>query len=338
MKPGSHLKKILFTACGLSVGEKVYWYDTKAGKSKPVFNQTDLGTALGTAGLGCVTVTVTDKTSPTIAQLYGTVFAILKVTHLELGAVLVTKTGGHRAGLGAELRGAAPEERQQLGWCDRRRRTSTSGGYWTVTSEGVVSALGNAKKHGDLSTIHVRPVEPIIKIVPTADDGGYWLFGQDGGVFAFGDTKNYGSLPGKKIVPATGIVSAAVTPDGKGYWLTDLTGGVFAFGDAKNYGGFTSRELLPFAVIGMSRTGDGKGYWLVTTYGGVYGFGDAKNLGSLAAQHKVPAANIVGISTTASGNGYSLVGADGAIYGFGDAKTFAAPKTANRYVAVTLAY
>jgi hypothetical protein len=88
--------------------------------------------------------------------------------------------------------------------------TASGQGYWLVTQEGGVYALGDAKKAGSgtLPTLHVTPSLPVIGLVPTDATAGYWLLGSDGGIFAF-NAPFYGSLPGlNPPVHVTNIVGA----------------------------------------------------------------------------------------------------------------------------------
>jgi hypothetical protein len=104
---------------------------------------------------------------------------------------------------------------------------SGGAGYWLVTSEGAVSAFGDAVAAGSLASAPARPVRGM---APTPSGIGYWLVASDGGLFAFGDAGFYGSTGAIKLnKPIEGM---AATPSGRGYWLVASDGGLFAFGDA----------------------------------------------------------------------------------------------------------
>ena len=63
-------------------------------------------------------------------------------------------------------------------------------GYWAATSNGAVSAFGNAADLGSMAGQSLN--SPIVNIAATPDGGGYWLVAADGGIFSFGDAKFYG--------------------------------------------------------------------------------------------------------------------------------------------------
>ena len=110
----------------------------------------------------------------------------------------------------------------------------TAKGYWVVTSDGTVSALGDAKFYGDLPALG-KHVTDVVAIAPTSDGRGYYLVGADGGFFTFGDAKFHGSIPGihLRVKDVVGVVAA---PDGAGYLLVGSDGGVFTFGATRFYG------------------------------------------------------------------------------------------------------
>lgn len=90
---------------------------------------------------------------------------------------------------------------------------SVSGAYWLVGADGGVFAFGGAPYLGSLPGLGVKPVAPVVGIVPTPHDNGYWLVGADGGVFAFGSAPFYGSAVGSALVEGpvtlTPVVEAA---------------------------------------------------------------------------------------------------------------------------------
>ena len=136
--------------------------------------------------------------------------------------------------------------------------TSDGSGYWTVTSSGVVNALGTARFFGDLTTTSLA--RPIVGMATTPDDGGYWLVASDGGIFSYGDAAFFGSTGAMTLNKP--IVGMASTPDGKGYWLVASDGGIFSYGDAAFYGS-TGGAAISSPVVGIARTPDGLGYWIV---------------------------------------------------------------------------
>ncbi len=71
-KPGSSFSSVTFKICGVAAGAKVDWYDPSTGKWAPVSDQTPpSGSPL------CITVTVNTSTTPSLSDLYGTIFAVV---------------------------------------------------------------------------------------------------------------------------------------------------------------------------------------------------------------------------------------------------------------------
>jgi cell wall-associated NlpC family hydrolase len=185
-------------------------------------------------------------------------------------------------------------------------------GYWTVTSNGIVSSYGGAPTYGDAHDVPLA--HPIVDIAATPDGAGYWLIASDGGVFTYGDAAYFGSPAGGRFTPK--IVSLTPTPDGHGYWMLASDGGILAYGDAASYGS-PSDLALTTPVVGMATTPDGQGYWVVSADGGVFTYGDASFYGSAATEHLAEAA--VGIVATPDGRGYWVAAADGGVFAYGDA-------------------
>lgn len=73
------------------------------------------------------------------------------------------------------------------------KATSTNKGYWIFAADGGVFAYGDAKYHGSLPGLNIKPVQPVVDAEITSTDGGYWLLGADGGVFTFGDAPFLGA-------------------------------------------------------------------------------------------------------------------------------------------------
>ncbi|MGO8826497.1 MAG: fibronectin type III domain-containing protein [Acidimicrobiales bacterium] len=184
-------------------------------------------------------------------------------------------------------------------------------GYWTASTDGAVSAFGNAQSYGSMSGQPLN--QSVVGMAATPDGQGYWLVSADGGVFAFGDAPFLGSMGGHPLNQP--VVGLTATPDGHGYWLVSADGGMFAFGDAPFLGSEGGHPLNQ-PVVGMAATPDGQGYWLVGADGGVFAFGDALFLGSLAS-HRLDEP-VVGIAATPDGQGYWLAAADGGVFAFGD--------------------
>jgi hypothetical protein len=94
--------------------------------------------------------------------------------------------------------------------------TPDGGGYWLVTSGGLVLPMGDAPNLGSVSGPpfggSLRLNAPIVGMAATPDGGGYWLVGADGGIFAFGDAQFRGSTGGSTLeAPVVGMAVAAGT-------------------------------------------------------------------------------------------------------------------------------
>jgi hypothetical protein len=121
--------------------------------------------------------------------------------------------------------------------------TPDGGGYWMVSSTGVVYNCGDAAAYSA-----VRPAKPLVG-ASTNPGGGFWAGGGDGGVFSFGNAAFYGSLPPTALDnPIAGI---AATPDGGGYWMVDSDGGEIVYGDANFLGDMISGGLSA-SVVGIA--------------------------------------------------------------------------------------
>ncbi len=201
--------------------------------------------------------------------------------------------------------------------------TPSGKGYWVVTSNGTVSAFGNAKFYGDLPRINVH-AKDIVAIAPTFNGHGYWLIGKDGGMFTFGNARFYGSIPGLHI-HVHDIVGMVANAGGGGYLLVGDDGGVFTFGKARFYGSLPGIHIHVHDVRAILPASLGTGYVLVGSDGGVFNFGKGVRFyGSLPGIH-VHVHDIVGIALTPSDGGYFMAGSDGNVYGFGDAHAAAMP-------------
>ncbi len=294
---GSAFTSVTVTVCNPGSGNSLQWFN---GTSWLDFSN------VTTSG-GCLVATVTDSTSPDIAQLTGTPIAVVIQSS---GYNLVGSDGGV-FNFGTTLYGSLGA--QHLNKPIVGIASAPDGkGYWLVASDGGVFAFGDAPFLGSLGNLKLN--QPIVGIAGTPSGNGYWLVAADGGVFAFGDAGYLGSLGNLKLNQP--IVGIAGTPSGNGYWLVASDGGVFAFGDAAYLGSLGSLKLNQ-PIVGIATTPSGNGYWLVAADGGVFAFGDAAYLGSLGGQHLNKP--IVGIVPTTTGGGYWLVAADGGVFSFGDA-------------------
>ncbi len=187
--------------------------------------------------------------------------------------------------------------------------TRSTGGWWTVTASGRVSAQGGAP---DFGSITVALNQPVVGMAATPSGNGYWLVAGDGGIFSYGDAAFYGSTGSIRLNQP--VVGMAATATGRGYWMVASDGGIFAYGDATFLGSMGATPLYR-PVVGMASTPSGNGYWMVAADGGIFSFGDAGFLGSTGGTNLN--APVVGMARTASGDGYWFVAADGGIFAYG---------------------
>jgi hypothetical protein len=305
IKPGSDFSTVTFTVCGLLSGAGVSWWNPSAQRWQLVSDATAVNLA------GCSTVTIGSTTSPSLSQLYGTIFAIALPGN---GYRLVASDGGIFSYGDAQFygsTGALHLNKPIVGMA----ATPDGKGYWLVASDGGIFSYGDAQFYGSTGALHLN--KPIVGMAATPDGGGYWLVASDGGIFSYGDAQFYGSTGA--ITLNKPIVGMAATPDGKGYWLVASDGGIFSYGDAQFYGS-TGALHLNKPIVGMAATPDGGGYWLVASDGGIFSYGDAQFYGSTGAIHLNKP--IVGMAATPDGGGYWLVASDGGIFGYGDAQFY----------------
>ena len=182
------------------------------------------------------------------------------------------------------------------------------GGYWTLDSRGVVTAVGPVF-YGSLSASDLRPGEKAVSMSGTRTGAGYWIFTNKGRMFAFGDAnKNIGDVSTLKL--NGDIVDSSPTPSGNGYYLTAADGGVFALGDAR-FEGSTGAIKLNKPVVAIVPDPDGDGYWQVATDGGVFAF-KATFHGSMGdVRLNKPMRGMVPY-----GSGYLMVAEDGGVFNF----------------------
>jgi hypothetical protein len=299
--------QVVVTFCGVPVAGSIQYWDALTRSFAMVPEQS------APSGSGaCATIVMTGSTTPSLADLVGTVFVV--PSPRDSGYDLVGSDGGVFAVGDAPYVGSLPalavRARPVVGVARRPQ-----GGYWLAGTDGGVFALGDARFHGSMAGSHLHGA--VVGMASTPDGGGYWLVGSDGGVFAFGDARYLGSLPAT-AASVGDVVGMASTPDGGGYWLVGSDGGVFAFGDAQFRGSMAGRHV-DAPVVAITSTPGGTGYVLAGADGGVFAFGDARYLGSLAAM-AVHVGDVVGMASTPDGGGYWLVGADGGVFAFGDAQ------------------
>ena len=191
---------------------------------------------------------------------------------------------------------------------------SSGTGYWEVTGDSVVHAMGSAHYYGDPHQQNLHLAAPLTGGESLSDASGYWLLGRDGGIFSYGGARFYGSTGNVHLnKPVNGM---RATPDNRGYWLVADDGGIFTFGDGHFYGS-TGNIRLNKPVLGMERTVSGRGYWLFASDGGIFSYGDAHFYGSLASSRLT--SPTIAMQRTPTGLGYWMMTADGRVFAFGDA-------------------
>ena len=80
--------------------------------------------------------------------------------------------------------------------------------------------------------------QPVVGLVPTADNAGYWLVAADGGVFAF-RAPFLGSMGGVRLArPIIGMVRY-----GEGYMMVAQDGGIFNFSSRPFFGSLGGSSL-----------------------------------------------------------------------------------------------
>jgi hypothetical protein len=306
LTPSSSFTEVSFVVCGIPSGQVVQWWDPQAQDYQVASDQT----AVSGAG-DCATVVISPSTSPDLADLYGTVFALAAPIVPHAGYWEAASDGGVFSSGDAGFHGSAGGQALRAPVV-AMAATPDNGGYWLVASDGGVFSYGDAGFYGSTGAQHLNA--PIVGIASTPDGKGYWLVAADGGVFAFGDANFYGSAG--NLVLSKPIVGIAATPGGAGYWLVAADGGVFSFGDASFYGS-TGGIHLNAPIVGIAATPGGAGYWLVASDGGVFSFGHAEFYGSMGEVHL--SKPVVGVVSSADGAGYWLVASDGGVFSFGDA-------------------
>jgi hypothetical protein len=295
---GSNFTSLTVTICNPGSGNSLSWLNGSTWE--PFSNVTTVG--------GCLVGTVNSTTSPTLAQLTGTVVAVVQKS---AGYTLVASDGGVFDYGGAGFFGSAGSihlNKPIVGIAT----TPDGGGYWLVASDGGVFNYGDAGFYGSAGSLHLN--KPIVGIAATPDGKGYWLVASDGGIFNYGDAGFFGSAGSLQLNKP--IVGVTATLDGGGYWLVASDGGIFNYGDAGFFGSAGSLQLNK-PIVGVTATHDGGGYWLVASDGGVFNYGDAGFDGSAGSVRLNKP--IVGITATPDGGGYWLVASDGGIFNYGDA-------------------
>ena len=318
---GNTFTSLTITDCNLGGGNSLEWFNPAAGGAG-AWQAVSPTPTFSSGPPPCVTATLNSTSSPTLAQLTGTVFGASLVVNPPAPTPMPTPTS-----------------------------TPTTG-YSLVASDGGIFNFGNSVFYGSEGGTHLNA--PIVGTASTPNGGGYWLVASDGGVFSFGNAAFYGSRAEHR---STSRSSASLPPlMVVGYWLVASDGGDLHLGDAAFYGSragprSTSRSsgsLPPPTVratgwwrptvgsspsVTQSSTARGRdpaqqahrrhrrhSEWGLLAGGvrrRVFTFGNAAYSGS---EGGTPLNKpIVGIAATPTGKGYWLVASDGGIFSFGDA-------------------
>ncbi len=189
--------------------------------------------------------------------------------------------------------------------------TARRSGYWMVGSDGRVYSFGEAKSHGEATSL--LGGANAVDLEPTPSFNGYWIVDDAGRVFGFGDARHHGNVDGARLTGGEKVTSISATPSGNGYWVFTNRGRVVAFGDAGHFGDMSAVKLNG-PVLDSIRTRTGRGYYMVGSDGGIFAFGDAKFYGSMGnAKLNAPVQSLV---PDGDGVGYWLVASDGGIFAF----------------------
>jgi len=307
LSAGSSFSSVTITDCNLGGATTLEW--NNGGTWEPV-----VGAPGPTLSAGCLSVTLTSSTSPSLAQLTGTVFA----GATSAGYWLAASDGGIFAyGSGAGFfgsHGGSPLNEPIVGMA----AAPDGQGYWLVASDGGIFAYGSGA--GFFGSHGGSPLnEPIVGMAAAPDGQGYWLVASDGGIFAYGSAKFFGSHGGSPLNKP--IVGMAAAPGGQGYWLVASDGGIFAYGSGAGFFGSHGGSPLNQPIVGMAAAPDGQGYWLVASDGGIFAYG--RSAGFFGSHGGSPLnAPIIGMAAASDGQGYWLVASDGGIFNYGPSAAF----------------
>ncbi|HLO01678.1 MAG TPA: hypothetical protein VK191_00985, partial [Symbiobacteriaceae bacterium] len=191
-------------------------------------------------------------------------------------------------------------------------------GYYTLNSNGQVSACGNAVHYGNAPCTND---DPAVDIAVLPSGKGYYVLTRNGGVFHFGEAR-LGDWQFNGMTPTAPFraIAAHPNPNVVGYWIVDTYGHVFACGGAPYHGSLIYIPIVGDQAVGIVPRPAGDGYWIATDAGRVQNFGSAGHHGHLWGQ-KING-KVTAIAPTLSGNGYWLLGSDGGLFTFGDAWFF----------------
>ena len=148
--PGSAFDQVAVTFCGVPDSGSVMWWDPNL--------RSYVSTSVPSAPTGsgrCVTLVITSSTTPSLADLVGTVFVVPSVA--GAGYDVAGADGGVFAFGDAGFFGSLPATGAHVRDVVGMAATADGGGYWLVGADGGVFAFGDARFHGSLAGLHAGP-------------------------------------------------------------------------------------------------------------------------------------------------------------------------------------
>ena len=257
LSSGNSFTNATIDDCNLGGGISLQWWNPAAASGAGAWEPV-APTPTYTAGPpACLLTTLSSSSSPSLAQLTGTVFGVSSTSPATLTQGSPTSaTVPNGAGYNGQL-----TVTNATGTVSYSETSSADSTDVVVSSTGAISAAaslapGTYTVNGADSTINGSTGTWVFTLTvspprtqPSPATSGYRLVASDGGVFSFGDAAFYGSMGGTPLNKP--IVGMAATPDGKGYWLVASDGGVFSFGDAAFYGSMGGTPLNK-PIVGMA--------------------------------------------------------------------------------------
>ncbi len=320
LSAGNTFTSVTVDDCNLSGAKSLEWRNGSSWQAVVG----DPGPTFSAGPPACVSVTLTSTTSPTLAQLTGTVFGVVSTpppatTTTSVSASPSSVTAGQAVTYSATVSSATGTPTGTVAFttgtttlCTATLSSGTgscSAANAPVGTDTVTGTYSGDSTHSGSAGTTTLSVAP--STGPPPSGPGYYEVASDGGIFAF-NAPFHGSMGGKALNAP--IVAIATDPATGGYWEVASDGGIFAF-DAPFYGSMGGKALNA-PIVGMAATPDGGGYWLVAKDGGIFAFGNASFDGSMGGKHLN--APIVGMAE-APGGGYYEVASDGGIFAFGAA-------------------
>jgi hypothetical protein len=179
LSAGNAFTSTTISDCNLNGGSGLEWFNPAGNSGAGGWQAVTPTPVLTTGPPPCLSVTLNSSSSPTLAQLTGTVFGVSSASTTTTPPVTTPPTTTPPA-------------------------TTPTSGYSLVASDGGIFSFGNAAFYGSEGGTHLNA--PIVGIATTPNGGGYWLVASDGGVFALGNAGYVGSEGGTHLnAPIVGI-------------------------------------------------------------------------------------------------------------------------------------